>query len=165
MSNPRGLSRETVVLAVIGLIAIAVLAWAVGLEWPEAILVALSAVAVLGLRRLPVTNADDGWPALPDDADDRGVRRDVTRLSWTLHGYEARVERPSVRRLRAVAARRLAARGLDLESPADAEACRTALGETAYAVVNADSRAQVDFDTFTEAVAAVEQLSPERLRS
>ena len=93
------------------------------------------------------------------------MRRDVTRLSWTLQGYESRVERPSVRRLRAVAAQRLAARGLDLESPPTSRPAASALGETAYEVVTADSRAQVDFDTFTEAVSAVEHLSPERRES
>lgn len=160
MSSPIGPTRETIVMAVVGLIAITALAWTIGLEWPEAIVVALSAVVLLGLRRLPVTSADDGWPARADDADDRGVRRDVTRLSWTLQGYEARVERPSLRRLRAVAVERLASSGLDLENASDAAACRSALGETAYAVVTADSRAVVDFDTFTEAVTAIERLRP-----
>lgn len=158
MSTSLGLTRETAALAVVGLIAIAVLAWAVGLEWPQAILVSLGIVALLGLRRLPTTNADEGWPARQDDADDRGVRRDVTRLSWTMQGFQARVERPSLRRLRAVAVERLAVRGLDLEHPEDADACRSALGEVAYAVVNAEPRAQVDFDTFTDAVTAVERL-------
>ena len=105
MTGPAGPDPRDVVMAVIGLIAISVLAWAIGLEWPEAILVGLSAVALLGLRRLPTTNTDEGWPAAggrrrrprrtpgrdPTVVDAAGLRR-------------PRVERPSLRRLRAVAA-------------------------------------------------------------
>ena len=61
---------------------------------------------------------------------------------------------------------RLAVRGLDLDRAEDAAACRSALGEVAYAVVGADSRAQVDFNTFTAAVTAVEKLgAPETSHS
>jgi hypothetical protein len=157
VSSP-GLPPSAIGWAVGSLLVASISAWAIGLEWPEALLIGLTAAALLGLRRLPSTNSDEEWPPRADNAGDRGVRRDVTRLSWTLQGYESRVERPSLRRLRAVAVRRLAAQGLDLEQPADAAACRAILGQQAYEVVTADGQTAVRFDTFTQAVTTVENL-------
>lgn len=158
-ARPGTVRPRDVGTAAIGLLTVSLLAFGIGLDWPEAVLIGLTAVALLGLRRLPSTNADEDWPMRPDAPDDRGVRREVTRLSWSLQGYEDRVERPSLRRLRAVAAPRLRARGLDLDRPEDAEACRALLGPEAYAVVTAgDRRIDVGFDAFRRALSVVEKL-------
>ncbi len=157
LPRPPGLRRGTLISAGIGLLVCAAAGWAIGLEWPQAFLVGLSIVALFGFRRLPHTNPEEDWPVGEQESDDRGVRRDVTRLSWTLQGYESRVERPSIRRLRAVAAHRLAVRGLDLD--ADVDACRAILGTTAYQVVTADARTHVRIEAFTEALAAVGNLT------
>lgn len=157
-ARPGPVRPRDVGTAAIGLLTVSLLAYGIGLDWPEALLIGLTAVALLGLRRLPSTNANEEWPTRPD-APDRGVRREVTRLSWSLQGYEDRVERPSLRRLRAVAAPRLRARGLDLDRPEDAEACRALLGPEAYAVVTAgDRRIDVGFDAFRRALSVVEKL-------
>lgn len=155
--EPRVPRRGTLISAGVTLLVCAAAAWAIGLEWPQAFLVGLSLVALFGFRRLPNTNPGEDWPVGAEEADDRGVRRDVTRLSWTLQGYEFRVEWPSIRRLRAVAVHRLARRGLDLD--ADVDACRDALGPTAYHVVTADARTHVRIEAFTEALTAVENLT------
>ena len=160
--RPAGPSRGTLISAGTGLLVCAAAGWAIGLEWPQAVLVGLSAVALFGFRRLPNTNQEEDWPLRAEEADDRGVRRDVTRLSWTLQGYESRVEQPSIRRLRAVAAHRLAGRGLDLET--DIDACRAALGPTAYQTVTADARTHVRIEAFTDALTAVENLTERKPR-
>jgi hypothetical protein len=146
-------------MAGLGVIAGAGLAWVIGLEWLEAFLIASGLVVLVGLRRLPGITPGEDWPYRTDEPHDRGVRRDVTRLSWTLHGHESRVERASIRRLRAVAALRLARRELELGAPGDAAACRRVLGDRAYAVLTAGSGTYISLEDFTATVSAVEDLA------
>ena len=149
---------RTLLLIASGLGALTFVGWAFGLEWPSALLVALGLVAVLGLRRIPATNHQEDWPPPPEVGFDRGVRREVTRLSWSLHGYESRVERPSLIRLRAVADRRLGLRGLHLDDPADGARCQALLGPLAHRVVTAGPRAHVTFEQFAASLVALEDL-------
>lgn len=166
-TRPVGATRSWLPAAVgLGLMTIA--GWAFGLDWALALLVAAGLVTVFGLRRLPTTATDDGWPPAPDAGTDRGVRREVSRLSWSLHGYESRVERPSLLRLRAVAERRLSRRGLSLDDPADDAACRTLLGPGPYRTVTAAAasarRSEVTFDEFAATLDTLERLQEERPR-
>ena len=166
-TRPVGAIRTWLPVAV-GLVATTILGWAFGLDWALAVLVAAGLVSVFGLRRLPATATDDGWPPPPDAGTDRGVRREVSRLSWSLHGYESRVERPSLLRLRAVAERRLARRGLRLDDPADDAACRELLGPGPYRTVTAAAasarRSEVTFDEFAATLHTLERLKEERPR-
>lgn len=154
-----GFSTRTAVFVGSALVGVTVVGWLVGLEPTPALLIALGVVTVLGLRRLPSTNRQERWPQSPEANPDRGVRREVTRLSWSLHGYESRVERPSLIRLRAVADRRLGRRGLHLDDPADGGRCRAILGPLAFRVLTAGPRAPVTFDEFADSLSALEKLT------
>lgn len=154
-----GSSIRTALFVGSALTGVTVIGWLIGLEPTPALLIALGVVAVLGLRRIPTTNRQEHWPPPPEASPDRGVRREVSRLSWSLHGYQSRVERPSLIRLRAVADRRLGRRGLHLDDPADADRCRAILGPLAYRMLTAGPRAHVTFDEFTGSLRALEKLA------
>lgn len=129
----------------------------VGVDLTHCVLLALSSLVVVQLRRLPPAE-DEEWPQRPADPSDRGVRREVSRLSWSLHGYESRVDHRSLTRLRAIAARRLRTAGIDLDDPADADRARDLLGPGSYAAVTSDRATPPRYDLFARAVAAVEAL-------
>ena len=134
------------------------LALLIGVDLGHCLLLALGAAVLVLLGRLLPEADDDGWPERESGPSDRGVRREVARLSWGLHGYESRVDRRSVARLRAIADRRLAGSGVDLDEPADAERASGLLGRTAYAALTGDPNSPPRYEDFARAVAAVEQL-------
>lgn len=148
----RGLGR---IAAGIG-VAVVVL-WAMGLDLVHAVVLAAALVALITLRRVPAVNDDQIWPDEDDTRSDTGVRREVARLSWSMQGYESRVQRQSVRRLHDIAVFRLAERGLDLDDPRDYLACESAVGVRAYQVIS-EPAVRPLYDDFVAAVAAVEQL-------
>jgi hypothetical protein len=134
------------------------LTYGVGLDLVHCLLLAVGTLLLVQLRRLPEAD-DDGWPQREADPSDRGVRLEVARLSWGLHGFESRVDRRSVDRLHAIAARRLRSRGLDLDDPADAGRVEQLLGAAPYAALTGDlSTSPPRYDDFARAVAAVERL-------
>lgn len=150
-------SRRLIGVAVVALLLTG-LAFAVGLSGPNALLLGIGAVVTYGLRYLPATDENERWPNRSDDRTDQGARREVARLSWNLQGFENRVERGSVRRLRRIAAGRLAEQGLLLDRESDAEACRRALGDRPYAILTAEGQTRPTLAEFTRAVTAVEVL-------
>lgn len=143
-SGPRGAGGGRwrvwpLVLAVVVGLAVRTL----GMTASDAVLIA---VVTLVLALVRVT-ADAGrsypWPvARPVEAP--GTRREISALSWSFIGREGRVSEAAVRRLREVAARRLARHGvvvpLDLgaqhapppERAADLDRARAMLGERAW---------------------------------
>lgn len=129
----------------------------VGVDLVHCVLLAVGTLLVVQLRRLPQPDGDE-WPERPADPGDRGVRREVARLSWGLHGYESRVDYRSVARLRAIAARRLQPAGVDLDDPDHADRARRMLGPGPYAAVTSDRATPPRYDVFARAVAAVEAL-------
>ncbi len=135
-----------------------------GLSGPNAVAVGLAVVTGFGLRHLPDVDPAQGWPE-HISATDKGARREVSRLSWSLQGYESRVERGSVRRLQQIASARLAERGLQLAAPEDTAACRELLGDTALRVLRTQPGQRAYYDEFLAAVTAVEQLVTDGLRS
>ena len=130
----------------------------VGLDIPHCFLLAMAAAAVAQLRGLTGTG-DDGWPEREDERPDAGVRREVSRLSWGLSGFESRVDRRTLAKLRGLAAHRLSRHGVDLDDPADAGRARQLLGDQAYLTITSDPNLLPRFDSFTRAVTAVEQLT------
>ena len=150
-------ARRAAGMSAIGLLVGTALLWAMGLDVVHALALAAGLVALIGLRRAPAGNADQGWPGGSDERSDVGVRREVARLSWSMQGYESRVQRQSGRRLHAIAAYRLGERGLDLEDPRDYLSCLSALGERAYRVISEPDERPLYAD-FVAAVAATERL-------
>lgn len=142
-------------LALVGATA---LVWFMGLDVVHALALGAAVAALIGLRRLPAADTPQDWPNDSAVRSDAGARREVARLSWSIQGYESRVQSLSVRRLHDVAAYRLGERGLDLDDPRDFPACQTALGERAYRVVSEPGE-QPWYADFVAAVAAVERLT------
>jgi hypothetical protein len=138
------------------LLATAVL-WAIGLDVVHALVLASVLVALIGLRRAPAVNSDQTWPDDGETRSDTGVRREVARLSWSMQGYESRVQRQSVRRLHDIAVFRLSEQGLDLDDPRDYLACLSVLGERTYRVISEPDERPLYAD-FVAAVGTVEKL-------
>lgn len=141
-----------VVVASIGLVA--------GMALVSATLLAVAVLLVGCLALLAFGDGDPGWPDDEQVVSNDGARREVARLSWAMHGKDARVETRSARRLHAVAAARLAERGLSLDDPSDEAACIDLLGPGPYAALCSDVRNPPQFDQFTAALTAVERLHP-----
>jgi hypothetical protein len=157
-------TTRTVTLGVVGRVAAAGAVtgacWAIGLDLASSLSIALFVLVVFALRGLPA-GAVDSWQPEPESARNAGTRREVARLSWGLHGLDARVDRWSAGRLRTLAARRLADRGLDLDDPADEAGCRQVLGSQAYAALSVDPNNLPRYSTFVAALDVVERLTPE----
>ena len=147
----------------LGVVLLAGVLWLLGLDVAHAFALAAVLVALIGLRGSPAVNLDQSWPADNDLRADTGVRREVARLSWSMQGYESRVQRQSVRRLHDIAAYRLGERGLDLGDPRDYLGCQLALGERAYRVVS-EPNERPQYADFVAAVTAVEELATSRPR-
>ncbi|MFC7622980.1 hypothetical protein [Microlunatus sp. GCM10028923] len=130
-------------------------AWLVGLDPLKCLLIVI-AVALFGSFRLFTEFGDNaGWPEPNDRGRDRGARREVARLSWTLQGHASQVDARSGRRLRTLAAETLAEHGLDLTRDEDQERCRALLGERAYRTLEAD---RPHYDEFVGVLNRLEQL-------
>ena len=159
---PGGGQRTGRLLVGVGcVLGLAGLLWLIGLDVLHALALAALLAALVGLRSSPAVNLEQGWPAEDEVRADTGVRREVARLSWSMQGYESRVQRQSVRRLHDIAAYRLSVQGLDLTDPRDYLGCQVALGERAYRVVSEpDERPR--YADFVAAVAAVERLAEVR---
>jgi hypothetical protein len=149
--------RRAVVMAIVGILCWGSLLWVMGLDVGHAIVLAAALVALISLRHAPAINADENWPDQGDARSDVGARREVARLSWSMQGYESRVQRHSVRRLHEIAVFRLDGQGLDLDDPRDYLACQAALGERAYRVVSEPENRPLYAD-FVAAVGVVERL-------
>jgi hypothetical protein len=147
-------------IAATGLLGWGVLLWIMGLDVAHAVALGAVLVALIGLRRAPAVNTDQDWPDPGDSRSDVGARREVARLSWSMQGYESRVQRQSVRRLHEIAGYRLGERGLDLNDPRDYLACQAALGDRAYRVVSEPDERPLYAD-FVAAVGAVEKIGTE----
>ena len=136
------------------------LLWILGLDIIHALALGAALVALIALRRAPAVNPHQGWPDAVDSRSDVGARREVARLSWSMQGYESRVQRQSVRRLHDIAGYRLGERGLDLDDPRDYLACQSTLGERAYWVISEPDERPLYAD-FVAAVAAIEKIGAE----
>lgn len=131
----------------------------IGVDLVHCVVLASGALLLRELRRLPDVDEGSVWPHQPDRVDDRGVRREVARLSWSLPGFRSRVDRRLMERLGAIADGRLAAYQLDLRRSGDARRIRALLGDDAYATMTAGASSRPSFAQFEHAVSAVERLS------
>ena len=154
----------TTVRVIVGRVVIAGmitgLCWVIGLDLANAVALAMFAVALYGLRALAPGESED-WQPEPETARNTGTRREVARLSWGLHGQDARVDRWSARRLHLLAARRLATLGLDLDAPEDAAECRRILGGTTYDALSLDPNNLPRYAAFVAALDVLERFSLE----
>jgi hypothetical protein len=145
----------TAVLAVVVLFA----AYGVGVAWVQSLLLA-TAVTAIGAIHLAVSDLEDepSLPPVDDSGRNVGTRRDVSRLSWVMGGQDNRVGSVPYRRLRLIAANRLALLGLDLTLPADQRAAQDLLGPVAYATLVEESVSAPTQRVFDDCVTRLERL-------
>lgn len=89
-----------------------------------------------------------------------GVRGDVLELAWTMVGRDGRAGELALRRLRAVAAGRLARHGVDLADPGSADEVERLLGARARATLTRTSYPLPTPGAVAHTVAALERLGP-----
>ena len=147
--------RTTVIGTLVVAVVLAGVSWLIGLDPLKCLRVA-TAVALCGAFRLYADFGDNArWPEQADRSRDKGARREVARLSWTLQGYASLVDARSARRLHGLAAAALAEHGLDLDRPEDAERCRRLLGDQAFGVL---TRPRPHYDEFVHVLDRLEHL-------
>jgi hypothetical protein len=144
---------------VVGGIVIA-LCWVIGLDLAMCLTLGLLTIGLYGMSLL-AGGEEEVWRTEPDPERNAGARREVARLSWSLHGLEDRVDRRSAVRLHDIAAGRLAEGGLDLDSPEDESACRRILGDQAFATLWIDPSHLPRYAAFVAALGVVERLRNE----
>lgn len=134
-------------------------AWLFALDPASAAAVGL-AVAGVGLALQRVDTAGEPWRWLLPRATRRGARRDAQELAWALAGRDGRVSRRALRRVREVAAHRLARHGLDLDSPDDDAALRDLVGPRVLATLRRDTEPYPRFTEVERAIAVLDRLGP-----
>ena len=148
---------RTVLAAVAGAAAFG-LCWLIGMdEWHAA------AVAVI------VFAAGIAWIAIPEHTDMRmteeplgpreGVRREVIDLSWALRRQRGGIRENAFRRVRALAAERLAEHRLNLNDPEDGERIARAIGSQAYAILRSRSGRFANLRTVVHSLDALDRLN------
>ena len=157
---PRRLITAAILPAVVfGLLLVA------GVDLVHCVVLASGVLLLLELRRLPDVDDGPSWPDRPGRiVDDRGVRREVAHLSWSLPGLHSRVDRRLVDRLRGIADGRLTAYGVDLRETADADRLQALLGDPAYRTLTIGLWSRPSFAEFEHAVSAVERLADQGRR-
>ncbi|HWU45989.1 MAG TPA: hypothetical protein VN133_04450 [Humibacter sp.] len=66
-----------------------------------------------------------------------GARDDVVRLAWSLRMHKGQVHEPAYKRLRSLAAERLAPHRLEIDDPADRASIESMIGATGYRALHA----------------------------
>lgn len=156
----RGPEVVPVSRVVVGLLLAA--AVATGMTWLrfDAVNIALATAGVLVVAAALLAQ-DSGrevtWPRIVEP-DRGGYRHEVSQLSWALTGKDGRINELGLRRLRAVAADRLALLGVDLE--ADPEGAREVLGPGPYATLHPPPGQLPPARAVSACLAALERLDP-----
>ncbi len=109
--------RITTVTAVAGLAAAGLAYWNVLDPWHAVAAAAVASAISILWSATEATIPDPEWPHLPIEAR-AGGRHDVSDLGWSVFGRDGRVTDRVVRRIRALAADRLRAHGVDPSDPA-----------------------------------------------
>ena len=125
----------------------------IGADWPES--------GGAGASRIGVDRSEWGRIRV-DRIEDRGVRREVAHLAWSLPGSQSRVDRRLVERLRAIADQRLATKTLDLGRAEDTETLQTVLGARTYRTLTDGLLSRPTLPEFERAVSVVEGLQAPR---
>jgi hypothetical protein len=139
--NPEERRRRRVALlwTMGGAVAVAGLAFFAGVTLALSLLLSVTIVAVGAVVALLSGPHDERWPESKVVLRS-GARREVARLSWSMEDDDGRVADVAVQRLRTLAARRLAERGIDLDDPADRSAAESALGPQGYRLLTEPGR-------------------------
>ena len=110
------MSRRGVIVTVVALAATVTLVWLGVLDPVHAALLAAVVVGTAYVWRTLDEGEDLAWQPVPEDRRD-GARNDVSELGWASFTRNGAVGDRMRRRLRALAAARLAEHGIDLDDP------------------------------------------------
>ena len=150
-------SRLVTVTILAGLVAAALGYWQIVDLWHAAAGAALTVAATALWSRTESVVQDPEWPRVPTTAR-AGGRHDVSDLSWSTFGRDGRVTDRVVRRVRALAADRLRAHGVDPSDPDSKAEVERLLG--ARVVAQLASRESPTARTLQTWLDAVERLGP-----
>lgn len=109
--------RITTVTVIAGLAATGLVYWSVVDPWHAIAAAAVATAIGILWSATDATVPDPEWPHLPIEAR-AGGRHDVSDLGWSVFGRDGHVTDRVVRRIRALAADRLRAHGIDPSDPA-----------------------------------------------
>lgn len=132
-------------------------AWGIGVNWVQCLIIAGLGMAALAIIDLASEGDVTHWPALSDTVRGGG-RREVANLSWLLTSKNQTADRAAVQRLAAIARRRLALRGIDVNDPRTAPYAASALGEPIYRTLFDPSAALPTHRELIRCVEALERL-------
>ncbi|MET1006676.1 MAG: hypothetical protein ABWX96_14090 [Propionibacteriaceae bacterium] len=151
--------RRVVIWTVLVALALAGVSWAVGVPVIQSLLLA-TGVTMVGAIALAVSGLDDEilLPPLDETGRNEGARREVSRLSWVMAGQDNRVGDIPYRRLRAIAANRLALRGIDVTEEAGQRAAGELLGQPGYTLLVAEATRTPTQRAFQASIALLERL-------
>ena len=122
------------VLCVIFGAAVGICAWYLGMDAAHATGLSAIALGLTACLSMIGEAATVAWPDEPVPARP-GSRRDVVQLGWALGARGGRVSVEGMRRVRSLAARALAAQGVDLDDPAHADRVERLLGCSAVSLI------------------------------
>lgn len=134
-------------------------AWAIGVNWILSLLIAGVGAAAVAILELPALAQEPTWP-VPEEHRRGGGRRELTNLSWMFTSRHGGIDPAALLRLRAIARRRLALRGIDLDAPADRERAIAALGQQGHAILLTEDAAALSHRQITVCIEALERLDP-----
>ena len=109
--------RITTVTVIASLAAAGLVYWNVVDPWHAVATAAVATAISILWSATDATTPDPEWPHLPIEAR-AGGRHDVSDLGWSVFGRDGHVTDRVVRRIRALAADRLRAHGVDPSDPA-----------------------------------------------
>jgi hypothetical protein len=150
-------SRRSLARAVIAGVLIAAGAFAIGVSLVHSLLICGAVLASMAILELMGLADAPFWPELQEAARG-GNRREIARLSWMLTSRRSDSDRDAILRLRAVASRRLAFAGIDLDDPLDSARSKAALGPAAYSLLTQASGRAPQRRALAECVRALEAL-------
>jgi hypothetical protein len=160
----RAVDRRATIRTLIAALLIAAVCWYFRADVWHSILIG-SALATLGVIGLIANDHPDfsktGWRS-DSRFNQRGARRDVAELSYSLRGSYGRVGSGAVLRAQRLARQRLALYQLDLLDPTDRPRIELMIGHHAYAVLVRGARRPPFLRSFIHCLDALDALDPTR---
>jgi len=140
-------------------VAGAAFAWSAGLAYVPMLLVGVAAVAAFLVLTRFESRPDPGFDRSRNDRR-HGARSEVQELAWAMVARDGRVSERVLRRVREVGAGRLAAHGLDLGDPADAEAIAALVGPKVLRTLTRTSSPHPKMAEIKHAITMLDRIGP-----
>jgi hypothetical protein len=148
---------RTIGAAVLGVI-LGVVAWDLGLDPLHAVETGLAVVVVLVVIAVLPGLAATTWRRTTPGGVNGGGRQDIVQLSWALNSRRDWVGDGVQWRLREIAVRRLAHRGLDLDDPDDGQEIAKLIGLETYGILRPGSTRQASLAALSRALHELDRL-------